>query len=160
MNGVVIKGYSRKDDNMSRKLAREIGIKLLYQLDFEDMKISQETDVIIKGFLEALSDETTLKGFDNDDATYINNVIDGTISNLDKIDETIEKYSKEWTINRIAKVDLAILRLAIYEILFRSDIPKEVSINEAVELAKKYGSEDSKAFINGILGNVVKQVCQ
>ncbi len=72
------------------------------------------------------------------------------------IDIYIEKYAKEWTVDRMSKVDLAILRLAMFEILYREDIPYSVSINEAVELAKKYSSEKSSSFINGILGNFIR----
>ncbi|RCX16801.1 NusB antitermination factor [Anaerobacterium chartisolvens] len=68
----------------------------------------------------------------------------------------MEKYSKGWKINRISRVDISILRLSIYEIGFRDDIPFNVSINEAVELAKKYSNEEAGAFINGILGKIPK----
>ena len=73
-----------------------------------------------------------------------------------KIDDYIRKYAKGWSLERMARVDLAIIRLALYELLFMDDIPISVSINEAVELAKKYGNEKSSSFINGILGNFIR----
>jgi N utilization substance protein B len=78
----------------------------------------------------------------------------GTVENLDIIDELIEKNAKNWAISRIAKVDLAILRLATYEMLFREDIPPIVSMNEAIELAKELSTDESSRFINGILDSV------
>lgn len=81
----------------------------------------------------------------------------GAIENLSFIDDLIVKKSKNWHLDRINKVDKSILRLAIFELFFRSDIPESVSINEAIEIAKKYSTKDSSKFINGILGAVAKE---
>jgi N utilization substance protein B len=78
------------------------------------------------------------------------------ISNLEKIDEIISKYAPEWPINQINKIDIAILRLAIYELLIVKSEPPKVIIDEAVELAKEFGSESSPSFVNGVLGAVLK----
>ncbi|MDR3274296.1 MAG: transcription antitermination factor NusB [Puniceicoccales bacterium] len=78
----------------------------------------------------------------------------GAVENLDVIDELIEKNAKNWTIPRIAKVDLAILRLAMYEMLFRDDIPPIVSMNEAIELGKELSTDESNRFLNGVLDNI------
>lgn len=75
----------------------------------------------------------------------------GTIENVEAIDKHIAEHANNWTFDRIAKVDLAILRLAIYELLYRTDIPPIVSINEAIDLTKVFSNPDSKRFINGIL---------
>ena len=85
---------------------------------------------------------------------YIKSILEGIVEKVISIDEYIVKYSKDWSIERMSRVDLAILRVAIYEILYKDDIPSSVSINEAVELAKKYSHEDASSFINGILGSV------
>ncbi len=130
---------------MGRRAARETAMKLLYQLEVQKEDREQQ--------VEAVLDE---ENFSDSDKEYIREVIDGVFSNLDYIDKLIEKHSKGWKINRISKVDLSILRLSIYEISFRNDIPFNVSINEAVELAKKYSNEDAGAFVNGILGKVTK----
>lgn len=71
-----------------------------------------------------------------------------------RIDRVISEKSKNWSLERMSKVDLCILRMAIFELLFRADIPKNVTINEAIEVAKKFGTKDSPAFINGILDEV------
>jgi N utilization substance protein B len=75
---------------------------------------------------------------------------------MEKIDSYIEKNIENWEINRLAKIDLCVLRIAIYEILFRPDIPVEVSINEAIEISKKYSSSQSSKFVNGVLGSIVR----
>ena len=82
----------------------------------------------------------------------------GTIENVETIDEAITEHASNWTFDRIAKVDLAILRLAIYELLFRSDIPPIVSINEAIDLSKVFSNADSKRFINGILDKIKNKI--
>ena len=88
---------------------------------------------------------------------YIYSVLTKAIDNIANIDKIIEDYSRGWKLNRIANVDLAILRLALSEILYIEDIPYKVSINEAVELSKIYSSDESPPFINGILDNYIKK---
>lgn len=76
-----------------------------------------------------------------------------------ELDRVIRKASKNWRVERMSKLDISILRVAVYEILFREDIPPKVSINEAVELAKRYGSEESSSFINGVLDHIYSDTC-
>jgi N utilization substance protein B len=128
---------------MGRRASREIAMKLLYQLEIQrDDRDRQIRDVLEENALTEV------------DRQYISDVVDGVDKNLSYIDKQIELHSKGWKINRLSKVDLSILRLSIYEICFRKDIPFNVSINEAVELAKKFSGDDAGAFINGILGKV------
>lgn len=128
---------------MGRRASREAAMKLLYQLEVQrDDREQQINDVL---------DENN---FSDSDKLYIKEVIEGVLGKQEYIDNLIEKHSKGWKINRISKVDLSILRLSAYEICFRNDIPFNVSINEAVELAKKFSGEEAGAFINGILGKV------
>lgn len=131
---------------MSRKIARELAVQLLYQVEIQKDDVKEQ----IETFLEdnALSDN---------DKEYFLSAVNGTLENIDDINKLIESNSKNWSINRIAKVDLSILRLAIFELTKRTDIPQNVSINEAIELAKKFGTDESKAFINGILAEIVKE---
>ncbi|AEF17217.1 MULTISPECIES: transcription antitermination factor NusB [Thermoanaerobacterium] len=131
---------------MNRTQAREWLVKLLYQYDISKL----EPQKIFDKFLEDNDPE--------DEKDYIENTFFGVIKNVDNIDEKIKKYLKNWDINRIAKIDLAIMRCSFYEILYSTDIPSSVSINEAVEIAKKYSTEKSPAFINGILGNLVRDI--
>lgn len=130
---------------MGRRASRDIVMKLLYQLEIR--KDSREEQI-----------ETTLAEhkIKSENLEYIKDILDGVFENKERIDQTIENYSRGWKLSRISKVDLSILRLAIYEIVFREDIPLNVSINEAVELAKNYSGEESGAFINGILGKISK----
>lgn len=87
---------------------------------------------------------------------FARELFDGVSSREQELDDVINKYSKGWKANRLPKVNLAILRLAIYEIKYLEDVPNSVAINEAVELAKKYSGEGDYSFINGILGSVAK----
>ena len=130
---------------MSRKQSREFAMQLLYQMEMrgDDDRYEQ---------LELAFEESERKYSQNDRA-YIEDVVNGVFNNLSELDGVVENHAKGWKLSRIAKIDLSILRLCIYEIKFRDDIPFNISINEAVELAKKYGTEDSGSFINGILSN-------
>lgn len=133
--------------HMSRKSAREEVMKLVYQIIIN--KSSSE---------EALQDlyENQEYELPFEEKEYIDNCVIGIVKNAEEIDRYIEEYSKGWKINRISKVDLAIMRLCIYEMMERTDVPNAAAINEAVELAKKYSGEKSSVFINGILGNIIK----
>lgn len=91
------------------------------------------------------------------DRAYITRVLDGVVSHLDELDEQIAAASREWSIDRMPKVDLTILRLATWEILHEEDVPGSVSINEAVELASRYSEPASGRFINGVLGTILRQ---
>ena len=94
------------------------------------------------------------------DTTYVNEILEGTRQHEKEVDERLSLHTKHWRIDRMAKVDLTILRLAAYELLYREDVPTEVAINEAVELAKQYGGQDSSAFVNGVLSSLVKDMVQ
>ena len=130
---------------MKRKELRETAVKLFYEMDIQ--KTFEHK--FYKNFL-AENELIALK--DN----YLKEVFDSFLLNRDNIDDIIQKSSTSWDIKRIAKVDLSILRVAITEILYLSDIPDKVSINEAIDLAKKYGDENSYKFVNGLLGKIVK----
>lgn len=132
---------------MNRSQIRELAFKLLYQIEIQ----------------KEISDEDMELFFENNNITseeaksYIKDVVKGTSTNSQEILELISNnLKKDWNLERIAKVNLALLKLAIYEIKYK-DIPFKVAINEAVELAKKYGEETSPVFINGILASIVKE---
>lgn len=125
---------------MGRRVAREGAVKLLYQLEIHKTDLDEHVESFLK---ESCVGESS--------RDYIMDVIDGVSKNKEYIDKIVEKYSKGWKLNRLSKVDLSILRLSTYEIKFRDDIPFNVSVNEAVELAKKYSGEEAGAFINGVL---------
>ena len=132
---------------MNRSALRENTFKLLYSNEIQkDM-----TDEQIEVFLQE-------NNIDNEEImNHIKECFEGINTNIEEIKELIQKNLKEnWTIERISKIDRAILKLAIYEMLY-AKVPYKVVINEAVELAKKYGEDSSKAFINGILASIVKE---
>jgi len=142
---------------MSRRLAREAAIQFLYSTDFNR---NENLDEMLKEFFEA--EEGNAEGMPQDalkknDMRFAEEIIRGTIKNLPQIDQLIQNNTTGWTKERIAKVDLAILRLALFEILFREDIPGSVAINEAIELAKKYSTDESGGFVNGVLGKIVRE---
>ena len=122
-----------------------MAVCFLFQIEFQKENIKEQ----VEDFLDSYGDVKY-------DKNYFLEVINGVMNSLKEIDEIIETKAKDWTIDRIAKMDLPILRVAIFEIKHREDIPVGVSINEAVELAKKFGSDDSAKFINGLLGQVVE----
>ena len=133
---------------MKRTEAREQAFRLLYSLQLMDEKNIEEQ-------LEIFIQENEIK--DKDGIDYIKDVIVGTNKYNEEIEKSIsENIKSDWDINRISKIDLSILRLAIYEIEYK-EIPYKVAINEAVELAKKYGEDTSKNFVNGILASIVKE---
>jgi len=130
---------------MSRRQAREFALQVLFQVDLG--KAEPEAA------MQHVSGEKLLSEGEHD---FAKKIILGAIGQIKPIDEVVSSLSHDWQIKRMATVDRNILRLALYEIFYCEDIPTAVSVNEAVELAKLYGGEDSGRFINGILGKVVK----
>lgn len=133
---------------MQRKIARENAFILI----FESVCKTDETAQ------EIFEKATEVRGLEYDD--YVKNVFFGSYENAEKIDEAINKHLKGWKKERISPVSKAILRLGCYEIMFMSDIPDRVSINEAIELSKKFDDEKSYSFINGILNAVSKDYAE
>lgn len=91
-----------------------------------------------------------------DDLAYIADVETGVLERQGELDGRIEKYLVNWTLERLSRVDLAILRLAVYEIFFREDVPEAVAANEAVELSRRFSTDEAGSFINGVLGNIIR----
>ena len=114
----------------------------------------------IANYLESFKEDYEKENgkFSENDLTFVKDIIMGINKNIEKIDDVIKTYSKDYDISRISKVALAALRVSIYEILFRDDIPNKVSVNEAVEIVKMYDDEKTKKFVNGILGNFIKEL--
>lgn len=130
---------------MQRKLARENAFILI----FESVCKKEETAE------EIFDKAVNVRGLEFDD--YVKNVFFGSYENASKLDEAMEKHFKGWKKDRISPISMAILRLGCYEIMFLSDIPSRVSINEAIELSKKYDDEKSYAFVNGVLNAVAAE---
>ena len=142
---------------MSRRLARESAIKFLFSIDFNKEENLEEMLGEFFAVEEEQTDDEYHDTLSDNDIKYAEEVIKGTIDNMQHIDKLIQSNITGWTKDRIIKVDLAVLRLALYEILYRDDIPDSVAINEAIELAKKYSTEESGSFVNGVLGKIVRE---
>jgi N utilization substance protein B len=128
-----------------RRLSREMALKALFQIDLVNTNMEEALEYTFKN--GELSDEVK-------DFSLI--LVKGVMSNLSDIDKVINHSANNWSLERITNIDRSILRIAIYEILYLKNIPKSVSINEAVELAKKYGTKSSFSFVNGVLGQINK----
>jgi N utilization substance protein B len=130
---------------MTRKQAREEAFILIFEKVFNDESVEE--------ILELANEVRDLKADD-----YIKTVFKGVYENLETLDDTISQNAVGWSIGRISKTALCVLRLSLFEIKFMDDIPVSVSINEAVELCKKYATKDDASFVNGILSTVAKSL--
>ncbi|HMK43134.1 MAG TPA: transcription antitermination factor NusB [Dissulfurispiraceae bacterium] len=138
---------------MKRRSAREYALQFLYRIGFLEVAESPES---LRSALAAFWADA--KEEDHDVRSFAENIIEGTIRHLAELDDEIQRAADKWDIGRMASVDRTILRMAGYELLKRPDIPAAVSINEALEIAKKYSTGDSAAFINGILDRIARDV--
>lgn len=123
-----------------RRKAREIALKVLYSLDVSMMKAEEAIELFWTNF-----------NVPEDAKVFANLLIEGVWNYREQIDDIISGCSENWSISRMSRVDKNILRMAVYELLYCPDIPPKVSLNEAIDLGKIYGSESSGSFINGIL---------
>ena len=131
--------------NLRRK-AREVALQALYEVDVAGHPVA--------GSLQWLNEEVGLPGGSSE---YAGELLDGVVGHRDEIDEFIHKYAAAWPVKQLPVVDRNILRLALFEIRFSRGIPRKVAINEAVELAKTFGSDSSARFVNGVLGSVMDE---
>lgn len=133
--------------SLSRREARKIALEALYQFDISNGDMNDIMDAMLSG--------KNLSGSIKD---FVSKLAKGVLENRDKINNLIEANAENWSVDRIAVVDRNILMLACFELLYCPDVPFKVVIDEAVELAKIYGAEDSGAFINGILDKIGKGI--
>ncbi|HDM70449.1 MAG TPA: transcription antitermination factor NusB [Thermotogales bacterium] len=124
---------------------REAVFKAIFQYDFTKEDPNDALEMIIKE-----------ENLDGEIERTCRRFVKGIIENLEKIDSLIKAHLFKWSFNRLSSVDRNVLRLGVYELLFENDIPIEVTLNEAIEIAKKYGSEKSGKFVNGILDRIAK----
>ena len=136
---------------MSRRELREHIFKFLFRIEFNDREEMPEQEQFFFEMLKMEAQEERTQKVKDEDAAYISTKSNKIIEKLDELDAMINKQAKGWTTQRMGKVDLTILRLAVYEIVFDEDVPTGVAINEAVELAKRFGQEESSGFVNGVL---------
>ena len=127
-----------------RREGRELALQMLYAQD----SLRGDLRETLRGFRDGVEVSQRVREF-------AEGLVQGVLEHQEEIDEAIRARSKNWSLSRMPRVDLNIMRLATYELLHRPDIPKKVSINEAIEIAKKFGDKESPAFVNGILDDLV-----
>jgi len=142
---------------VSRRHARELALQVLFQLDVGH---SDPDTALFQAFTRELETEEGREALSDNDAQFARDLVQGTWERREAIDQLIVQYAKDWAVDRMAGVDRAILRLAIYEINHQGQIPKSVSADEAVELAKAFSTAESGKFVNGILGSVIRGLKQ
>lgn len=144
----------------SRRQAREFALQALYQCDalnqWDQSAIELYFSAFHAGDLEVEDEEDSVRL--QKVAEFSRSLLSGVVSNIEAIDNQIASASEHWSLSRMARVDRNILRLGTYELNFLSDVPVSVSINEAIEVAKRYGSDDSPMFINGVLDKIATRV--
>lgn len=144
---------------MNRSTAREIAMHLVFELAFSDIKADDllERELNPEAFAARAGDEQLYAEYpDCEQEQYIRTLVRGVAEHGFELDGYIEKYAKGWRFSRIDRVAASIMRVTMYEILYRPDVPNKVAINEAVEIAKGYVDSDVVKFINGILGSFVR----
>ena len=132
---------------MKRRRAREYALQILFQLEITGNKLS---DDVLEEFWKGKDEASEVKEF-----THL--IVRGTIEHIVSLDEIIKNAAEHWSLDRMAVVDKNILRAAAFELIHRADIPPSVTINEALEIAKKYSTEESASFLNGILDKIAKE---
>jgi N utilization substance protein B len=130
----------------SRRKSRECALQLLYQMEMGGQSLQDAVSLFWQSH-----------DADEDVRIFADQLVAGVNGHLDEIDEVLSVFSTNWKISRMASIDKNILRIAIYELIHCPDIPVKVTINEAVEIAKSFGTAESGAFVNGILDNVAKK---
>lgn len=133
---------------MNRKKSREKAMELLFSITLSKDSVEEAMEVFVDNY------EEDIKELDLD---YIKALLEGVEANKNEIDSIIERNLQNWKLDRISKINLTILRLGVYEIVFDENIPKKVALNEAIELGKVYSDEKSVSFINGVLDKVLKE---
>ena len=142
----------------NRRKARETSLQLLYEIDLGS-KSSTEVIGAFRVDAERLLLDASEAALSSDEIKeFTSQITEGVWSNVHEIDRLIEMHSTHWKISRMALVDRNILRMAVFELLYCADIPASVTINEAIEIAKKYGTEESGSFVNGVLDHIAKEL--
>lgn len=144
---------------MSRKAAREVAVHIVYDYGFNNEIGDESLEYFLsEDFAESISEDTDIYSqVGKEQHGYILNIVKGVSEKREEIDALIERYAVGWNINRISRIAVAIMRVAVYEFEYAEDITEKIAINEAVEIAKKYDSQETVSFINGILGSITRR---
>lgn len=147
---------------MKRRLGRELAVQCLYQIEMNAAGADEALDVALQ---EAKNEESEsgIRVSDRPGAeealkAYTRGLVTGTLAHREKIDAILSDFLKGWRMERLSRVDRQVLRLALYEMMEREDVPPKAAINEAIEIAKHYGTEESGKFVNGVLGQIIRRM--
>lgn len=136
--------------SLTRREIREKALQTLFQLSV-NKELSKEVAMI-----QALESDQDDEVTEEDIPDYLRFLVIGVLENQERIDQRIQKCLEKWSINRLAKTDLLIMRIAVFEIVYVEDVPDRVALNEALEITKRYSDDKSRKFVNGVLANIVK----
>lgn len=142
---------------MKRRLAREIAVQSLYQMEMNEVGAPEAVNMLINEAAEENETDVVIRDADVMRA-YVTELVHGAWSHKEAIDGLLVDYLKGWRLSRLSRVDRQILRLSTYEMVFRDDVPAKVSVNEAIELSKYFGTDESGKFVNGVLGRMIQEV--
>lgn len=144
---------------MRRRVAREIALQSLYQLGMTEVS---HKDAIAAAIHEAENDNEgeIMLSEPAVSPQYVYQLVEGTLNHKETIDAILLDFLKGWQLDRLSRIDREVLRLAAFEMIYQNDVPAKVVVNEAIELAKHFGTEESGKFVNGVLGNMIKQLDQ
>ncbi|WP_270170469.1 transcription antitermination factor NusB [Paenibacillus sp. SYP-B4298] len=140
---------------MKRRLAREIAIQSLYQMEMNEVAAEEAVNMLLQeareeNEIDAAAED--IKGIEE----FVRQLVNGVAGNRQAIDDMLQQYLTGWQVDRLSRVDRQVLRLACYELVYTSDVPPKAIINEAIELAKLFGTDESGKFVNGVLGRLLK----
>ncbi len=144
---------------MSRKAAREVAVHIVYDYGFGNEIGTESLERFLSDeFADSISADTDIYSqVGKEQHAYITGIVNGISEKRDEIDDLIKKYSVGWNLNRISRIAMAIMRVAVYETKCVEDVSEKIAINEAIEIAKKYDTTETASFINGILGSIARE---
>ncbi|GGN95499.1 transcription antitermination factor NusB [Saccharibacillus kuerlensis] len=140
---------------MKRRLGRELAVQSLYQMEMNEVAAFDAVSMLISEAGDENEGEVKLEDTDRL-ADYVLALVNGVTTHKSAIDDLLGVYLKGWQISRLSRVDRQILRLAAYEMIFAEDVPAKVAVNEAIELSKHFGTDESGKFVNGVLGKMIQ----
>ncbi len=141
-----------------RRRGREIALQVLYQLDVQPQLGAETALARFDGSFGRADDDGEAKSPDEETRRFAHQLVRGVVEHLDAVDARLARASRNWRLERMARVDRNLLRLAVYELTRSEDVPAKVAINEAIEIAKRFGAQESPAFVNGILDRVLEDL--
>lgn len=142
---------------MKRRLAREIAVQSLYQMEMNEVSAEEAVAMLLAEARE--ENEAGAGKLDaGETGEFAKELVHGVLERKSAIDEMLQQYLTGWQVDRLSKVDHQVLRLACYELVFRTDVPPKAVVNEAIELSKRFGTDESGKFVNGVLGRLIAEL--